>query len=73
MNIESKNYLLGQQLHRDGLRYTQIPEVCGGTVHCDVYKGFDAESRVSRCGFLRMHWNKSFGYQTSADLSTFFN
>lgn len=73
MQIESKNYLLGQQLHRDGLRYTAIPEACSWTVHCDVYKGFDAEARSSRCGFLLKPWNKSFGYQTSADLSTFFN
>lgn len=72
MQIENDNYQLGQKLHREGLRYTEVPKACGGSVHCDVYKGFDAESRSSRCGFLRMHWCKSFGYQTSADISTFF-
>tara|TARA_R110000787_G_scaffold90783_3_gene191474 strand:- start:6723 stop:6944 length:222 start_codon:yes stop_codon:yes gene_type:complete len=73
MNKDSKEYKLGQQLHRDGLRYTQVPKACGGTVLGDVWCGFDEEAKASRCGFLRMAWNKSYGYQTSADLSTFFN
>jgi len=72
MNIETENYKLGQQLHRDGLRYTQIPKACGGTVHCDVYKGFDAESRRTKGGFLEKNWNLPFGYKTSSDIRTLF-
>lgn len=72
MNKENENYLLGQELFNKGLRYTQIPNHIDGGVHADIYKGFDAEARVSRCGFLSRDWNLNFSYKPSYDLRPWF-
>ena len=72
MNKENENYLLGQELFNKGLRYTMIPVYVNGTVHADVYKGFDAEARRTNCGFSEKNWNKPWGYKTTSDVRTLF-
>jgi hypothetical protein len=73
MNIDNSNFKLGQQLFREGFKYHQINKHLGGTVNCEVYKGYENENRRTKCGFLLMYWNMDFSYQTSADLRTWFN
>lgn len=72
MNKESDNYKLGKELFQEGLKYHEISAKLGGTVNNEVYCGFEAENRITKGGYTLKHWNKSFGYKTSSDISTLF-
>lgn len=72
MNNKTENFKMGQDLFYKGLRYTQINKELGGTVHADVYRGWDEANSLTRCGYLNQVWNKTSNYKTSSDITTLF-
>jgi hypothetical protein len=65
---EQKEYREGQEAFHEGKTYTDLQ----GSMSAK-YRGWDAESRVTRCGYSLQHWNKAGdGYKTSSDISTLF-
>lgn len=70
--MSNESFELGQHLFHQGFKYHQLDKELGGSVNNEVYKGWDCESRITRCGYTKKHWNKKGNVKTSSDLSTLF-
>jgi hypothetical protein len=69
---EATNFKLGQDLFLAGYKYHQVPAQIEGPVKAAVYRGFEDQCRLTKCGYTNQHWNRMGGYKTSSDIKTLF-